>query len=77
MCRGSGRWEVICTKGEIEKRMDRLKRNQQRAVWHNSWEPPSKIRAKEEDPQLEGPATKIYNYVQVGFGEIKQEKKES
>ena len=26
-------------------------------------------------PQLEGPATKIYNYVLGGFGEIKQEKK--
>ena len=26
-------------------------------------------------PQLEGPATKIYNYVPGGFGEIKQEKK--
>ena len=26
-------------------------------------------------PQLEGPATKIYNCVQVGVGEIKQEKK--
>ena len=25
-------------------------------------------------PQLEGPATKIYNYVQGRFGEIKQEK---
>ena len=26
-------------------------------------------------PQLEGPATKIYNYVPGGFGDIKQEKK--
>ena len=26
-------------------------------------------------PQLEGPATKIYNYVLGGFGGIKQEKK--
>ena len=26
-------------------------------------------------PQLEGSATKIYNYVPGGFGEIKQEKK--
>ena len=26
-------------------------------------------------PQLEGPATKIYNCVQGGFGEIKAEKK--
>ena len=26
-------------------------------------------------PQLEGPATKIYNYVPGGFGEIKQKKK--
>ena len=26
-------------------------------------------------PQREGPATKIYNYVQGAFGEIKQEKK--
>ena len=28
-------------------------------------------------PQLEGPAAKIYNYVPVGFGEIKQKKKNS
>ena len=27
-------------------------------------------------PQAEGPATKIYNHVLGGFGEIKQEKKE-
>ena len=26
-------------------------------------------------PQLEGPATKIYNYEKGGFGEIKQGKK--
>ena len=26
-------------------------------------------------PQLEGPATKIYNYVPGGFGKIKQGKK--
>ena len=26
-------------------------------------------------PQLEGPATKIYNYVPGGFGEINQKKK--
>ena len=28
-------------------------------------------------PQLEGPATKIYNYVPGGFGEIKQKNKQT
>ena len=30
---------------------------------------------KSDMPQLEGPATKIYNYVLGGFGEIKQKEK--
>lgn len=30
---------------------------------------------KENTPQLEGPAAKIYNYVLGGLGEIKQKKK--
>ena len=34
------------------------------------------LKREEIIPQLEGPATKIYNCVQGGFGEIKQKKKE-
>ena len=34
------------------------------------------VEAASYKPQLEGPATKIYNYVWGGVGEIKQEKKE-
>ena len=33
------------------------------------------LRQRPTLPQLEGPATKIYNYVLVGFGEVKQKKK--
>ena len=33
------------------------------------------VEAASHIPQLEGPATKIYNCVQRGFGEIKQKKK--
>ena len=39
----------------------------------------SHVEAATHMPQLEGPATKIYNYVRGsggGFGEIKQKKKE-
>ena len=33
------------------------------------------LKTEMDIPQVEGPATKIYNYVQGGFGEIKQKKR--
>ena len=40
-------------------------------TWHRS---SGHIEEVSHMPQLEGPATKIYNYVPGGFGEIKQKK---
>ena len=41
-------------------------------TWHRS---SGHVEVASHIPQLEGPATKIYNCVQAGFGEIKQKKK--
>ena len=44
--------------------------------WAQTWRRLSgHVEAVSHIPQLEGHATKIYNCVQGGFGEIKQEKK--
>ena len=41
-------------------------------TWHHS---SGHIEVASHIPKLEGPAIKIYSYVQEGFGEIKQKKK--